>query len=81
MNKHLNNWLDEQEGLPPETSNTNINNEKAARSDNLGLQTIEALRKINPAKNKCPYCKDDDTDEILSNGLCSYHNYFYGSNN
>lgn len=27
MNKHLNNWLDEVEGLPPETSNSNIEQE------------------------------------------------------
>ena len=27
MNKHLNNWLDEQEGKEPETSNNNIKKE------------------------------------------------------
>lgn len=29
MNKHLNNWLDKQEGLPQETTNRNIIREMA----------------------------------------------------
>lgn len=29
MNKHLNNWLDKQEGLPQETTNKNIIREMA----------------------------------------------------
>jgi hypothetical protein len=29
MNKHLNNWLDKQEGLPKETTNNNIIREMA----------------------------------------------------
>lgn len=28
---------------------------------------------------KCLYCEENGKDEILSNGLCAYHNLFFGN--
>jgi len=37
------------------------------------LQELEA--------RKCEYCTEEDgnTDTILPNGMCAYHNYFFGN--
>lgn len=36
-------------------------------------KTNESLR-----RDKCPYCTENYVGSTLPNGMCSYHNYFYG---
>ncbi len=38
------------------------------------------VSKLELYKTVCPYCPDGDTDLVTcKNGLCNYHNYFYGN--
>lgn len=52
MNKHLNNWLDEQEGLPTESSNNAIKREMERQGvvdyaiNDAGLSEDEAERML-----------------------------------
>jgi hypothetical protein len=63
MNKHLNNWMDEAEGLPINTTNLNITKELKRQGYTLNMK-------------KCLLCEDRDKDPVLSTGYCAYHNYF-----
>ena len=56
MNKHLNNWLDQVEGLPINTSNNNIEQE-LKNSDNEKDICYHCNRDLDPIKdNNCPHC-------------------------
>lgn len=85
MYKPLYDWLDEQEGVEPGTSYKAIQEQLKKRFHCLGKhKTIKELFECADCEiffrpKECIHCDaTSETEEILSNGMCHYHNLFFG---
>ena len=71
--KEMNEWYEELKKYDPTTYSYPFHQAKKIAELRKELEILK--RNL-----KCPYCLDDEQDNtLLPNGLCVYHNYFFGN--
>lgn len=70
--KSMNEYWDELQKHDPTTYSYPFHQAKKIQELKKDLERMDSL--------ECPYCNEKEKgEEILANGLCHYHNYFYGN--